>query len=259
MKERHPAPGRFWLRKSLIGGVLAYAATLPLHAQAPQRPSIGGIGSPPDAMIFYVAHGPAGACGPGCSDWIAAEGTVQFDSYKRLIAILDRLAGRKLPLMIHSWGESNLNVATSLGRILREHGLDATIGATDVEDCRGRSEAECFAIKRPGGPLEARVRLPDPACELACVLVLAGGVHRTLPPGARLVLSGRFIRNRLAPNVSAEQRGSLTAIFGEQFKKYLHEMGVEPELIDIVDNDASGGRHVELPPSEWSRLHIVTP
>jgi len=54
------------------------------------RPPIGDYGSPPDAMIFYVAHGAAGACGPGCADWIAAEGTVQWDTHKRLIAILDR-------------------------------------------------------------------------------------------------------------------------------------------------------------------------
>ena len=79
-------------------------------------------------MIFYVAHGAPGACGPGCSDWIAAEGTVQWDTYKRLIAILDRQAGRKLPVVIHALGESNLNVATSLGRILRDRGIDTTAG-----------------------------------------------------------------------------------------------------------------------------------
>ena len=108
-------------------------------------------------MIFYVAHGPAGACGPGCSDWIAAEGTVQWDSYKRLIAILDRQGGRKLPLVIHAWGFSNLNVAASLGRILRDHGLDTTAGPTEVEACMAKSGADCFALKRPGGPLDATV------------------------------------------------------------------------------------------------------
>ena len=51
-------------------------------------------GSPPDAMIFYVAHGATGACGQGCADWIAAEGTVQWDTHKRLFAILDRQSGR---------------------------------------------------------------------------------------------------------------------------------------------------------------------
>jgi hypothetical protein len=245
------------IRTIIVSGVLAIIAATAARAQ--ERPPIGLYGSPQDAMIFYVAHGAAGACGPGCSDWIAAEGTVQWDSWKRLIAILDRQQGRKLPLIIHSWGPSNLNVATSMGRILREHGLDATAGATEVEACAGRSEADCFALKRPGGPLDATVSVPDPACDLACVLVLAGGVHRSLPDGAKVVLSGRSIRNRRAPNVAAEQRESLTVIFGEQYRKYLLEMGVEPGLVDIVDSLDEGSRPFVVPPAEVARLHIVTP
>jgi hypothetical protein len=100
--------------------------------------------------------------------------------------------------------------------------------------------------------------VPDPACDLACVLVLAGGVHRSLPEGARVVLSGRSIHNRRAPNVSAEHRESLTVIFGEQYRKYLLEMGVEPGLVDIVDSLAEGDRPFVVPPAELARLHIVT-
>jgi len=245
-----------FIRTTIIGGLLALLAATATQAQ--QRPPIGLYGSLPDAMIFYVAHGPVGACGPGCSDWIAAEGTVQWDSWKRLIAILDRQQGRKLPLIIHSWGPSNLNVATSMGRILREHGLDATAGATEVEACTGRSEADCFTLKRPGGPLDAEVSVPDPACDLACVLVLAGGVHRSLPNGAKVVLSGRSIHNRRAPNVSDEQRESLTVIFGERYRKYLLEMGVEPGLVDIVDSLDEGSRPFVVPPAEVAKLHIIT-
>jgi hypothetical protein len=255
-RERAGPQGMSSIRTIIVSGVLAIVAAG--AAQAQQRSPIGMFGSPPGAMIFYVAHGPAGAGGPGCSDWIAAEGTVQWDSYKRLIAILDRQAGRKLPLVIHSWGESNLNVATSMGRILRDRGLDATAGATEVEACAGKAEADCFAAKRPGGPLDAKVSLPDPACDFACVLMLAGGVHRSLPQGARVVLTGRVIRNRLAPNVSAEQRESLTAHFGDEYRRYLHDMGVEPELIDIVDSLGEGGRRMEMPSSDWARLHLVT-
>ncbi|WFU77010.1 hypothetical protein QA642_21635 [Bradyrhizobium sp. CB2312] len=245
------------IRMMIVSGMLTLVAATAAPAQ--QRPPIGLYGSPTDAMIFYVAHGPAGACGPGCSDWIAAEGTVQWDSYKRLIAILDRQAGGKLPIIIHSWGGSNLNVAVSMGRILRDHGLDATAGATEVEACVGKSEGDCFALKRPGGPLDAKVSVPDPACDLACILMLAGGVHRSLPEGAKVVLTGRSIRNRRAPNVAPEQRESLTVIFGEQYRKYLLEMGVEPALVDIVDGVGEGGRPIVVPPADWARLHIVTP
>jgi hypothetical protein len=250
--------GAWSVRMIIFGGLISLVAAGLAAAQTPPRPPVGDFGSPPDAMIFYVAHGAAGACGQGCSDWIAAEGTVQWDTHKRLIAILDRQAGRKLPVVIHSWGESNLNVAISLGRILRDRGIDTTEGATEVEACDGKSDADCFAGKRPGGPLDARMNLSDARCDIACVLMLAGGVHRSLPPGTRMILTGMTIRNRLAPNVSDEHRESLTARFGEQFRLYLREMGLEPELLDIVDRNSASRRATELPPSEWDRLRIVT-
>jgi len=244
------------LRIILFSGLMLLTASA-APAQPLQRAPVGGIGSPPDAMIFYLAHGAPGACGPGCSDWIAAEGTVQWDTHKRLFNILDRHAGGKLPLIIHVWGESNLNVATSLGRILRERGIDTSAGSTEVEACKGKSDAECFALKRPGGPLEAKVKSPDAPCDLTCVLMLAGGVHRSLPAGTRVVLSGMVLRNRMAPNVSQEARDTLPERYGEQFRKYLRDMGVETELLDIVDRQAESKRSVEMPPSEWTRLHIV--
>jgi hypothetical protein len=244
--------------RAIILALMAFVAGGLVQAQT-QWPPVGGFGSPADAMIFYVAHGAADACGQGCTEWIAAEGTVQWDTHKRLIAILDRQAGRKLPVVIHSWGESNLNVATSLGRILRGRGIDTTEGTTEVEACNGKNEAECFALKRPGGPLDAKMNLSDPRCDLACVLMLAGGVHRSLPPGTRMTFGSMFIRNRLALNVPDEHREGLTARFGEQFRMYLRDMGIETELLDIVDRNSDSRRQIELPPAEWIRLRIVTP
>jgi hypothetical protein len=245
-------------RAAMFGGLISLLATCWAQAQTPQRPPVGGFGSLPDAMIFYVAHGSPGDCGQGCSEWIAAEGTVQWDTHKRLIAILDRHAGRKLPIVIHTWGESNLNVAASLGRILRDRGFDTTAGSTQVDACAGKDDSECFTLKRPGGPLDAKVNLTDQRCDLGCVLMLVGGVHRGLPPGTRMILSAMSIHNRLAPNVSDERREGLTTLFGEQFRMYLRDMGVEQELLDIVDKNSQAHRQTELPPSEWTRLRIVT-
>ncbi|WP_283806832.1 hypothetical protein [Bradyrhizobium canariense] len=39
---------------------------------------------------------------------------------------------------------------------------------------------------------------------------------------------------------------------------YLRDMGVAPELLDIVDRNSESRRPIEMPPSEWVRLRIVT-
>jgi hypothetical protein len=132
------------------------------------------------------------------------------------------------------------------------------VGTTEVEACDGKSEADCFALKRQGGPLDARMNLSEPRCDTPCVLILAGGVHRSLPPGTRIMLTGRFIRNRLTPNMSDEAREGLKARHDELFRLYLREMGVEPELLDIGDQNWESRRETELPPTEWAKLGIVT-
>jgi hypothetical protein len=38
----------------------------------------------------------------------------------------------------------------------------------------------------------------------------------------------------------------------------LRDMGVEPEPLDIIDRNSESGHPVEMPPSEWIRLRIVT-
>jgi hypothetical protein len=256
--QETPGMSSISYRASLLAALLAFTFASPLSAQTTARPPVGGVNSSPDAMIFYAAHGADGACGPGCADWIAAEGAVQWDTYKRLINILDRQQGRKPPVIIHAYGESNLNVAVGLGRILHERGIDTSEGATEVAACANISAEECFALKRRGGPLDATLTTKNAYCDIACVLIFAGGVHRTLHAGTRVILASGTIRNRLAPNVSDEHRESLTTIFGEQFRVYLREMGVDTELLDMADRNQEQQRPTEVPASEWTRLHLVT-
>jgi hypothetical protein len=75
---------------------------------------------------------------------------------------------------------------------------------------------------------------------------------------AKVILTGMSIHNRLAPNVSKDEREGASTRFGELFRIYLHDMGVETELLDIVDRNSEAQRHTEIPPAEWMRLRIVT-
>src|SRR5262249_56371736 len=90
----------------------------------------GGPGSMPDVLMVYVARGAAGACGDKCEEWLAVEGTVDWEGPRRVTAALDRLGARKLPVVLNFRGRSNFNPAMSIGKILRERGFDATVAET---------------------------------------------------------------------------------------------------------------------------------
>jgi hypothetical protein len=228
------------------------------RAQDEARPPVGEVTSPQGAMIFYPAHGQTGACGPNCSDWIAAEGIVEWDTFKCLFAFMDRFGERKMTIVLHNWGAGDLKVATSLGKIIRDHGLDVSAGTTVVADCAKVSETECFALKRRGKVLDTKIDTTLVACDVNCVLVLAGGVHRTLPADATVVIGPTHIADRLAPNVSQERQVGLQTQFGNQFRLYLSQMGVSTEIADIIDRAAQTGRAMQLSSKDWLRLGLVT-
>jgi hypothetical protein len=248
------------LRSSLTSAaiILTVIATC-ARAQDEARPTVGEVTSPQGAMIFYPAHGQNGACGPNCSDWIVAEGVVEWDTFKRLFAFMERFGERKMPVVLHNWGAGDLRVATSLGKIIRDHGLDVRAGTTVVADCAKVTETECFALKRSGKVLDAKIDTTVVACDINCVLVLAGGVHRTLPADATVVIGPTHIADRLAPNVSQDRQRGLQTQFSNQFRLYLIQMGVSTEIVDIIDRDAQTGRTTQLSSNDWVRLGLVTP
>jgi hypothetical protein len=222
------------------------------------RPPVGGVISPADAMIFYLARGQDGACGPDCTEWIAAEGIVEWDTFKRLFAFAARLGERKLPVILNVWGESDLKVAMSLGKIIRDRGLDVSAGKTVVAGCADATEIACMALKRSGKSLDAAIDTSAVECDTVCVLILAGGVHRTLPAGAKVFIGPTHVRDRLAPNVSEERQKGLLAYYGDQYRIYLKQMGVATDVVGIIEQNAASGRATQILRAGWQRLGIVT-
>jgi hypothetical protein len=252
-------------RSGLIGAlfvmtilVMAILLTPAARAQDAARPPVGGVISPADAMIFYLAHGPAGVCGPNCSEWIAAEGVVEWDTFKRLFAFAGRLGERKLPIILNVWGEGDLKVAMSLGKIIREHGLDVSIGKTVVAECADAKDAACIALKRSGKSLDAGIDISAVECDINCLLILAGGVHRMLPAGAKVFVGPTQVRNRFAPNVSDEQQKGLQAFFDDQCRIYLKQMGVSQDIVGMIERNSAAGRATQILRAGWLQLGIVT-
>jgi hypothetical protein len=207
---------------------------------------------------FSIWRGPEGVCGANCSEWIAAEGVVEWDTFKRLFAFAARLGERKAPVILNVWGESDLKVAMSLGKTIRDRGLDVIAGKTVVAGCVDATEAACIALKHSGKSLDAAIDISAVKCDFACVLILAGGVHRTLPADAKVIIGSTQVHDRLAPNVSEERQKGLTAYYVDQFRLYLTQMGVATDVAGIIDKNAATGHATQILPADWLRLGIVT-
>jgi hypothetical protein len=218
---------------------------------------LSGMGSLPDDIFMYAAQGESGACGENCSDWLVAEGRVYWDGYKRIIAGLDRFANRKRAVFLNVRGQSDLGVATSIGRILRQRGIEVGVGQTIPDQCWGLSESDCVALKRSGASLHASLSSIK-TCDLACVLILAGGVRRTLPEDTTVVIHSSQVFSRLGLNVSDEHRQGIHARFREQSKIYFAQMGLDPALADIIEENYGIARSTQLSRADVTRLRIVT-
>ena len=75
------------------GAAVAVAQKSPEPARAAPAAPNAALTTP---IEFYVAHGDANACGPGCSEWIAAEGKIDVGAADRFRQLLRKLgtAGR---------------------------------------------------------------------------------------------------------------------------------------------------------------------
>lgn len=215
--------------------LFALAALVPLgEPAAAQRKLSDPISTPPiapgfatvkDPMVFYLAQGQADACGPGCDQWIAAEGTIDLEALRRLRALLTRLGERSLPIFFHSPGGFRAPAA-GIGRLLRERGMTAGVSRTIATDCVGASDDTCRALKQSGETLAAE--LHDVAgCSSACVFALIGAKSRQVPAGARLgVHQGKAEQ----PDFDGQSRAKSNAQVG----RYLREMEIDDRLLDII-------------------------
>ena len=208
-------------------------------------------------MTFYLAKGSPDACGPGCSEWIAAEGAFDTGAAIRLRAFLSRQRNANRPIYFHSPG-GLADRAFSIGRMLRERGMTAGVSRTQPEACRKLDEKACTALKRSGQVLAAELSALA-ACNSACVYALIGAKERRVPPGARLgVHSSKLIKLYSDGRVVVMQPGtarSQAQAREVQTRKYIAEMGIDVQLFDIALKTPHENVHY-LSRDEIARLRI---
>jgi hypothetical protein len=220
------------MRRSLAAA-LALILTVPvLLLPAPSR---GADRTLP--MHFSLRlQGPSASCGARCRPLIAASGAISADTPQdfQIFARDHDVTGAVV--VLDSDGGS-VHGAIALGREIRRLGLDTTVGR--VADLDG-------AQRRP-----PRAKLiPRAACESMCAFVLVAGVHRTVPPEARVLVHQIWLGDRredpTAANYSAEDLVLVQRDIG-RLAQYTTDMGVSIELLDLA---------LRIPP--WEPMHALT-
>jgi len=238
-----------------LSGCLA-AAALAAAARAQPAPDAKAAGLQP--IVFYVAKGAPGACGPGCSEWVAAEGDIDPAAEPRLWELLRKLGNdRKPPVYFHSRG-GDVAAGLQLGRLLRARSLTVGVGRTLPATCDRQNPGApaCEALKRSGRELPAELYIGAGLCASSCSYAILGGTVRHIGVGAKVGIhdaytaptirtfdeSGRVVDR---PQVmSAESaRASLARTYGV-IAGYVNAMGVSVELVKAAHAIPSNDLHI---------------
>jgi hypothetical protein len=180
-------------------------------------------------------QGPAESCGAKCQLWISASGAITAETPRDFESFAQ---GRDLTgatIVLDSDGGSVLG-AIEFGRAIRRSGLDTTVGRI---------------IDVPSGQERPRGRYaPRANCESMCGFVLLGGVHRTVPADARVMVHQIWLGDRrddpTAANYTAEDLVLVQRDIG-RLARYTIDMGGSIDLLNLA---------LRIPP--WEPMHALT-
>jgi hypothetical protein len=241
-------------KPDIVNAVTKYYGVAP-QRNLSSRLAIADLQQSP--MVFAVVHGDDGACGPGCSEWIAADGSFDHDVENRLRDFLDGLKGRKLPIFFDSNG-GFITDAFVVGRMLRERDMQASLGITIPDGCPADKPRDdsCRQRLREGLWPRAQLRTAGAICFSSCTYAFMGASVRQVPDGA---LFG--VHATLRPDLDAKFRNAEAAIDDRahaQRRQYVEQMGVDPDLVDFADATPFSSLHV-LTRDEIARFRVETP
>lgn len=216
---------------------LSFAVALALAAPSLLLSLSGKASDRALPMHFQLLRqGPADACSARCKLLISASGAITADTPRDF---LEFAKGRDLTgatVVLDSDGGSVLG-AIALGREIRRRALDTMVGQVKVLKATGNTE--------PRGMV-----LPQADCESMCAFVLLGGVHRVVPPEARVMVHQIWLGDRrddpTAATYSAEDLVLVQRDIG-RLAQYTAEMGVSIDMLDLS---------LRVPP--WEPMHAMT-
>jgi hypothetical protein len=231
------------MRGSLRGGLGAAIALLLVQVVLLPAPSARADDRTLPMRFDLRRQGPAESCGSTCKTWISARGAITADSGRDFVRFLNGRDFNNATVVLDSDGGSVLG-AIALGREIRKAAFATTVGRTI--DLKGDS-----AGKAAAKDVEIRAALsPRADCESMCAFVLLGGVQRTVPSEARVMVHQIWLGDRrddpTAASYSAEDLVLVQRDIG-RLAQFTAEMGASIDLLDLA---------LRIPP--WEPLHTMT-
>ena len=188
-------------------------ATVPALAPAAGAAALESLKLRP--MSFSVVKGKPNACGPGCAEWIAAQGDFDAKAADRFRGLLEKLPNSHVPVFFNSRG-GHIGPALSVGELLRQHDMKAGIGRT------------VSGTENSVGKRQYRLEYRNSICASACAYAFIGATSREVAPAARLgVHNGRAVG-------STSPAGDRLDKLDDTLRIYAISKGVDPALIDLA-------------------------
>ncbi len=219
--------------RSICGGIILAACSLSVLSGAPGAPRPDDTSTMPMRFALHQ-EGPADACGTNCRQLISASGMITADTPRDFDNFVRSRDVRGATIVLDSKGGSVLG-AIALGRAIRALNLATTVG-------RVREQAA-----RDGKPKRAWI-MPRAECQSMCPFVLLGGVKRSIPPEARVLVHQIWLGDRrddaTAATYSAEDLVLVQRDIG-RLVQYTLDMGGGGELLEVA---------LRIPPWEPMRM-----
>jgi hypothetical protein len=220
-----------------MGRSLAVTFALALTAPAMLLPAAAQVSRTLPMRFELRLQGPPEACGAKCRLMISASGAITADTPHDFENFAQGHDLSGATVVLDSDGGSVLG-AVGLGRAIRRLHLDTTVGR--VIDLNGGAES------MPRASLSPRAY-----CESMCAFVMLGGVNRSVPAQAQVMVHQIWLGDRrddpTAATYSAEDLVLVQRDIG-RLAQYTMDMGGSAELLNLS---------LRIPP--WEPMHALTP
>jgi hypothetical protein len=200
---------------------------------------------PPSMRFEWHSELPVTACGQSCRRWISAVGPITDQTPGDFQAFAANESVHGTTIVLDSGGGS-VAATLTLGRAIRELGMNTTVGRT-VINRNGQSGAATLSS-------EGR-------CSSMCVFLLLAGVKRHVSSSAEIFVHQIWItskRNKiLANSYDAEDIARIERDIGK-LARYTAEMDGSAELLEIALQVPAWGAMHRLSSEELRRVHLDT-